>query len=187
MQVIWNSETQEKLYAINEEALYKTIKKKGRSIYRSLAFLEWMSIVVNLAVGIFLIFMLYQDGEDLIQYITPAAYLAYTGFFIYKRLTRQQHQDIEFEPTMIGEIDKALWQADYLINQSLGMITWYLLPIMIVVGLALYLDGANPIWPLFLFCVVAPAAYFGGKWEVRKFHAPRKRELEEIRKTLTSQ
>lgn len=187
MQVIWNSETQEKLYAINEEALYKSIKKKGRSINRSLVFLEWLSILVNLGVGIFLIIMLYQDGEELVQYITPAAYLAYTGFFIYKRLTRQQQQDIQFEQTMIGEIDKALWQADYLIKQSLGMIVWYLLPIMLVAGIALYLDDANPIWPILLFGVVAPAAYFGGKWEVNKFHAPRKRELEEIRKTLTSQ
>ena len=37
MQILWNSQNNEKLYAINEDALYAQIKRKGQSIDRKLS------------------------------------------------------------------------------------------------------------------------------------------------------
>jgi len=44
MQIIWNNQNQEKLYAINEAALHTQIKRKGKSISRNLDIVEMMMI-----------------------------------------------------------------------------------------------------------------------------------------------
>ncbi len=186
MQVIWNSDSQEKLYAINEAALHEAIKRKGRSINHSLIFAESVMILVNLIVGIWLIVDAYLDSGPWFEYIPPALYLSYTLVFVIRRLMRHG-EEVRFEPTIIGEIDKALWQVDYLIKQTEGLIIWYLVPTFLVAAVVVYLSSGNPLLPLFILGIVAPAAYFGGKWEANKFYLPKKRELEAIRETLTTQ
>ncbi len=54
LQVIWNSQNHEKMYAINENVLHTYIKQKGKSINNLLNFFEFMLIGMNLAVGIWL-------------------------------------------------------------------------------------------------------------------------------------
>ena len=77
MQIIWNNQNNEKLYAINENALYSQIKRKGQSIDRKLTIFEEMMIAVNLIVGIVLIVDAIRGNELAVQYILPAMYLVY--------------------------------------------------------------------------------------------------------------
>lgn len=185
MQVIWNSENQEKLYAINEEALFKKIKRKSASVNRSLVFVEFMMIFINLGTGLLLILDTYWENGQSFEYILPVVYLAYTLFFFFRRLTRKQ-ETAQFEPTIVGEIDKALWQINYLIKQSQGMLIWYLLPIVIIAALTIGLNNNNLWQPLALIALVAPVAYYGGRWEINKCYMPKKRELEALRETILS-
>ncbi|MEZ4737361.1 MAG: hypothetical protein R3E79_60565 [Caldilineaceae bacterium] len=55
MKVIWDSQNEEKLYAINEDALYAQIKRKGKAVNRSLQRFEMVMIGVNVLVAIALI------------------------------------------------------------------------------------------------------------------------------------
>ena len=88
-----------------------------------------------------------------------------------------------FDESILGELDKAVWQSDYLIKQSRSMIFWYLLPALLVVNGTMILNG-KPWTALLLTAVTLPVTYFGGRWEVNKFYLPKKRELEMLRETL---
>ena len=52
MKVIWDSQNNEKLYAINESTLFEQIKRKGRSVARMLNFFDVMMFGVNFAVTV---------------------------------------------------------------------------------------------------------------------------------------
>lgn len=184
MQVIWNSDSQEKMYAINEKALYSYIKSKSNSVTHSLSFVEWLMILINLGVGIFLLADARGENAPAYEYVLPIMYLVYSVYSIYRKLARRQEENRQFEATIVGEVDRTLWRMNYLIKQSQGMIVWYLLPIGLVAAVTFYLESSNPLWPLIILLVVAPTAYLVSRWEVNKFYLPKKRELEALRAKL---
>ena len=182
MKLIWDSQNNEPLYAINQEALYRQIQSKSRSITRLLDRKDLKMIVANLLVGILLIVVYWQDNEPGYEYVLPVAYLAFFVYALYRRFARHQ-EIVGFEKTILGELDKAIWQSEYLIKQSRTMVFWYLLPLLVLFGGIQILRGT---WwlALLLIIVLLPLGYFGGQWEVNKHHLPKKRELETLRETL---
>lgn len=184
MQVIWNSETQEKLFAINETAMYEAIKHKSQSIDQSLQKSEWIAVGVNLLVGLMLTIDGLRDGDHTYQYVLPLMYL---GFFIVgllRRKTRQQKQ-MQFDKTMVGEVDKAIWQVDYLIKQARSMMVWYLLPLTVVTVILMVLNS-QVLWAIGMLTVLVPVVYFGLRWEVNRCYTPKKAALESLRETITT-
>ncbi len=182
MQVIWNSQNDEKLYAINEQALHDRIRRKGQSVNRLVGIFEWIMIVANLLVGVVLAVEAFYDQESLLYYVLPALYLAYGVFALVRRLTRRKAGE-RFAPTVLGELDKALWQINFLINQSRTIIVWYLLPIFLVASVYFLLNG-KWLWALVLGLVIFPATFAGSRWEVNRYYVPKKRALESLRETL---
>jgi len=182
MKLIWDSQNNEPLFAIDQEALHRRIRDKEKSVAKTLDFVDVVMIVLNLVVGILLITDTWLESGEPYEYVLPAVYLVFFGYAIYRRLTRRQTV-AAFEETILGRLEKGIWQADYLIHQTSSMFFWYLLPTMVVVNVVLFLNGA--FWmALGLTAVTLPLAYFGGRWEVRKFYLPKKRELESIREIL---
>lgn len=182
MQAIWDSQNEEMLYAINEKALQAQIKRKGRSVEWKVEILEGVMMGVNLLVGVFLAVDAYVGSEPTRSYLLPAAYLFYAIVGLVLRL-RRQREEVHFEPTMVGELDKAIWRIDYVIRQTRMMMVWYLPPLLLLAAIMLGLNG-NAIWIVVLAAVVFPLAYFGGRWEVNKFYLPKKRSLESMREML---
>ena len=183
LQVIWKEQNNEKMFAINETALHATIKRKGKSINRSLEFIEWIMISINLGVGILLFVDTIRDNGADYQYLLSAMYLGYFFYAIFRRLKRRKAQ-IHFKSTVLGELDKALWQVNYVIKQGRSMVLWYVLPLGIVAAASMFLNGKT-VWGLFLL-LLFPASYLGARWEMNKWWHPKKRSLESIRDTLTS-
>jgi Ca2+/Na+ antiporter len=182
MKLIWDSQNNEPLYAINQEALNRKIQHKSRSVTRALDFVDVMMIVVNLIGGIVLIVDTVQENGRPFEYIVAVVYLAFFVYALYRRFARQQEVK-EFDKTILGELNKAIWESDYLIKQSSSMVFWYLVPIMIAANVTVFLN-ANSFWVSVLTIIILPLAYFGGRWEVRKCHLPKKRELESLREIL---
>ncbi|KAA3664421.1 MAG: hypothetical protein DWQ04_05785 [Chloroflexi bacterium] len=182
MQIIWNNQNEEKLYAINEAALHNQIRRKGKSITRKLDFVEMMMIFINLIASIFLGIDAVQDNQPLYAYILPGMYFVYALIGLARRLLRQQ-EEVHFESTLVGELDKALWQINYLIKQSRSMMVWYLLPLMLVAAITILINSGMG-WTIGLIVIIVPLAYFGGNWKVNKFYLPKKRSLESLRETL---
>lgn len=184
MQVLWNSQTQEKLFAINESALHDTIKRKARNADRLLQIVEWIMIGVNLGVGIFLLIDGLRDYDMMIEYLMPVLYLGFFVYVLYRKLARRR-EEAHFEPTMMGDLDKAIWRLDYLINQGRTIVFWYLIPLMLAAFVVMYLNSGQ-FWRWSWMLLLIPAAYFGGNWETRKFYLPKKRELEALREKLNA-
>jgi uncharacterized RDD family membrane protein YckC len=182
MQVLWNSQEQERLFAINERALHATIQRKGRNVDRLLQIVEWLMIAVNLGVGIFLLVDGLRDYDMAIEYLMPVLYLGFFLYILYRRVARRR-EEATFAPTMMGDLDKAIWRLDYLINQGRTIVFWYLVPLMGAAFLVIYLNSGEFLpWAWMLLLI--PAAYFGSSWEARKFYLPKKRELEALREKL---
>lgn len=182
MKLIWDSQTNEPLYAINQEALYRQIQGKEKSIAHWLDSVDVMMIAINLLVGLVLIVDNWLEKGQSYEYMLPAIYLCFFVYAIYRRFARKQ-EVVGFDETVLGKLEKAIWQADYLIKQSHSMVFWYLLPTLLVVDITMFLNG-KPWAALILTAVLLPLTFFAGRWEVRKFYLPKKRELEALRKTL---
>lgn len=182
MMVIWDSKNEEKLYAINENSLYQQIKRKEKSVSRSLQRFEMIMIGVNILVALALITIEFLNGNKLYDYLLPGVYLAYAVLAIVWRQTRRQ-ENLSFEQTMMGILDKAIWQTNYLIKRSRELIRWYLLPLAILIAGKMLYDGQ-------LLSAVAIILLMGGagvlteRWEIKRKHLPQKQSLESLRATL---
>ena len=186
MQVIWNEQNSEKLYAINEAALEKMIDRKKWTVVLMLRVFEFAMIVVNLLVGVWLILDTYfdQDGRWSI-YFLAAMYIGFGLFGTWLRY-RRQRDEVQFDPTLIGEIDKSIWRIDYLMQQGRFTFFWYMLPLSIVFSITMILD--QNYWFALLFpLVLLPATWFGIHWEARKWHVPKKADLEDLRRVILAE
>jgi len=182
MQEIWNSQDDEQLFAVNQEALHQTIRRKSHSAARWLEFLEWLLIGVNLTAAFFLAYHAFQEGGAMFQYAVAAMYTAYGLYALVRRLNRRQ-VEMRFEETVLGELNKALWQVDQLIRWGRSLPLWYLLPLALAGSLTLILNS-TAWWKAALLILVVPAAYIGVRWEINKWHLPKKRALESLREQL---
>jgi hypothetical protein len=181
MQIIWNRQKDARLFAIDEDALYRYIQGKSRSTGRWLRLVEWMMIAVNLIAGILLAADAIRDGGPILLYAIAAMYLAYSVVGVFRRLSRRS-QEVQFEDTMLGELDKGIWRIDYLIRQGHSLILWYLLPLLVVATAVFLLNGKLLLALAML--LLLPLTYFGGRWETERWHRPKKQSLEALRETL---
>lgn len=182
MQVIWNSQEQEKQYVINESVLHKFIQDKSRSVNRLIGKSELFMIGVNLLVGLFLLADTIIDKEAPFQYVLPVVYLLYSVIVGVSRIKRRQAEE-KFEPSIVGELDKAIWQITGFIKQSRSIFVWYLLPLLSLAFVSILLDS-GAVWSLILVVALIPATYFGSRWEVNKYYVPKKQELETLREKI---
>ena len=183
LKTIWDSQNDEELYTINIEALHAQIKHKSKSVNYKLNIVERMMFVGNLIVGIILFVDALQDAEQAYHYILPAMYIFFSIIVVILRRVRRK-EERQFDLTIMGELDKAIWQINYLIKKARSMMVWYLLPLMAVLTATLLLDS-KPLWALGTIAIVAPVSHFGGRWEINKWYLPKKYELESLRKKLS--
>ncbi|MCB0128653.1 MAG: hypothetical protein KDE58_40585 [Caldilineaceae bacterium] len=182
IKVVWDSQNEEKLYALDERALYKQIKRKGKSISRWLQHFEMLMIGVNVVVAVILMAVEFLNGGELYGYLLSGVYLAYAVLATIWRQTRRQ-QDSLFEQTMMGELNKTIWQANYLIERSRGLTWWYLLPLMILIAVQMLYSG-QPLFTLAFILMMGGVSILAARWEIKKKYLPQKQSLESLRATL---
>jgi len=184
IQSLWNSQNDKDHFAINQEALHTTIRQKGKNINRLVQFFEWVMMGINFAVALWLLYAHPITNETGYRLILPIAYLAFAVIALVFRLRRRQEEK-HFPHTILGELDKALSQIDYLIRQGYAVTWWYMMPFVLVIGITAWFN--TKYWPALVFTVLLiPVSYLGVRWEINKFHLPKKRALEAIRDQLTT-
>lgn len=185
LQVIWNNQNNEKMYAINENALNNYIRKKTKSIGGMLNLFEFILIGVNLFVGIWLTIESLDNNPLSNQLILAVFYLTFAVYGLIRRFMRR-NEEKPFAHTIVGELDKAIWRIDYLMQRSRNTIFWYLLPLVLIFAVMSVFDN-RLIWVTGMLLVVTVGTYFADRWEFNKFHLPNKRNLEMLREKLTAQ
>jgi hypothetical protein len=151
-------------------------------VERVLGFAEWGMVMTNLIVAVILTVDAVRDGGPDYQYLIAAVYLAYSLFAVFRRLRRQK-SEVHFAPTIKGELDKAIFQVDYLIRQANSIIYWYILPLTLIVTVSFLLND-KLLWALTLILVLVPVSVVGPRWEINKWYLPKKRDLESLREML---
>ena len=184
MQVIWNEQNSEKLYAIDELALEKMINKKSRSVNFQVQFIELVLILVNLGLGAQSIYDAVWNGAPRFFLFMGIFYLIVAGYGIYLRLNRK-NEEVSFAPSLIGEIDKAIYRNDYLIREGGKLVPWYIAPMMTIISI--YFVYVGQYWWAVASIALLTLVYYGVKWEMRKFHQPRRESLESIREAFLAE
>lgn len=184
MQALWKSQNDEKLFAVNEAVLYVALQRKSKVINNLVGLLEGVMIVLNLMVGIALIVDVLRENGEAYRFIVPIVYLLSCLYALSHRIKRRVGE-IHFEPTLLGELDKAIWRVDYLIQQGRSITFYYMVPLTLTV-LITSLLGQKLLWAAGLMLIMVPFSYFGTRWEINKWYVPRKRALESLRETLTT-
>jgi hypothetical protein len=187
MQAIWNGQNGEKFFAIDETALHAYIQRKRRAISNLVEVFEWTMIAFNLIVGMALVTNLLRDNKPGAPFILPVVffYFAYSAYALVQRL-RRRAAETRFTPTLLGELDKAIWQIDYLIRQGRSMTIRYVLPLVLVVSITVFYSQ-RPLWVLVMTLMLIPLSYFAPRWEINKWYLPKKRDLESLREKLLLQ
>lgn len=200
MKIIWDAQNDQPLYAIDQQALHASVKRRGVCIEKSLGVFEFVMIGVLLSVGLILAGKRIFSGEELqtYQYIASAlmvvAAICPAAYLLFRRRQRKK-QEQQYEPTLLGDLNKSLSQVNSQISRMNTFHFWYVAPMALIVWLnfvarglsfAEYFDSRRLwAWPLFLAGLVL---CYGAIWlEMRIAHRPRKRDLESLREKLLNE
>ena len=184
MKVIWDSQNDEPLYAINQEGLRRTIRQKARNFKRYVLLFEViMTSVALLMAGMYIKDPLLQ-GEH--PHRLASGFMLF-GAFVYFSLSifRRMRREQSFDSSLFGDLEKAIWQVDYHISRTIGLRLGFIIPMMLAFVLdAVFLYTARPIWMYVCAFSVMGAAYWAIDREVRCMYHPQKRKLEALREKL---
>ena len=185
MKKIWDSQNNEHIYAIDEQALHRRVIKKNIHIKRMANCSEWGLLIIMLSVALFMIIEGFLDNQ-LYQLPQGAVILVVVGY-IYRDRVRRLKREGQSDASLLGDLEQALRVIDYQIKRQRTFLWWFLLPTFgaILISLPYTYDG-KPwwLWPLMM------GAFAFSWWLVRKeLHCkilPKKEELESLRNILVS-
>jgi len=211
MKMIWDSQNQEPLYAMNEGALRAIVQRKNQESERCLS----RCFATEIAIGtICSALMLLCAGAllvsgpgllaalprmkavasvwDVLALVAAGGIWFYYSAYMYLARKRQQRRVETFDSSLRGNLERALSQTDFQIALARDIVWWGLVPVWLAGALwvvtLLHLKAAPPTWAY----VVMAALLIGslGAVVVRKQRSitnrfePRKRELESLRAKL---
>ena len=183
MKKIWDSQSHDRLYAINEQALHNRVLSKKRSALRIVNTSEVLIIITYLVTGSFVMSTTLTGGLNislLVLSFWMIAIASYMGIFRIKRMRTNN----QFDRTMLGDLSHALSAATYQVKLS-RLLRWNILPMAVLILLAFW-EGNKSLWiALGTLAFVALAFYFSG-WE-HSFYERRKKELESLHEKLESE
>ena len=182
IQKVWNEQKGENMYVINESTLHKTVVRKKNAAGRRINRVETMLTIINSTVLIVLIMFIISRPRA--WTIMNAAIVATSVIYIrYFRLRRKQRENT-FDRNILGELDHAISNTDYIIRFNYLVMVGYLVPMAVVTISSLIATGASPgKWLIITgMCLLAIVVV---RWEQRICNIPRKNQLLELRKLLT--
>lgn len=185
IQRIWHTQEEAPMYAINQETLFKQLRKKSRSTESALNFFE-AAIIVS---SIFSIIMLYINWADnnvpWTYYLIPGMLLVISAYIALLRYRRKRNAH-RYGQSLMDELEKAIAHNQFLLERARTMIWWYILPVFGGFMIYFYVEQGPYWWQSILSMIgVGILAIWGARWEIRKWHEPRQRDLEALRKLLT--
>lgn len=184
MQRIWNKQDDEPLYAINEAALFKRVQKKSRSTEFGLNMMEW-GVVLSSFFSIFVLYINWADDNvPWAYYLIPAMLLVISAYVYGLRRFRQRGAQ-RFPTGLLGELEKAIAHNNFLIERMHTMTWWYSIPVFGGFAIYFYIEQ-GPYWlpSVILMPIIGALSFFAIRWEIRKFHEPKQRDLKALQQML---
>lgn len=181
MQKFWNEQKGETMYAINEPALHSSVTDKKDAASRRINRVEIMMSLINSIVGTFL-FVLAVIRPHMLNFINAGLMVATIVYIQYFRWKRKKAENT-FDRSMLGELDHAISNVNFMIRFNYLMLVGYLLPLAVVSISALIVAGAT----LDKWLIITGAfllSFFILRWEQRAYNVPGKKQLLALKKKL---
>ena len=181
---VWNTQSNEFLWAIDEKALHNRILSKKKQAYHITNTSELLLIIVNMAAGYFIFQVnLFGHKDNVFMYLLATWLLGISWYLLFSRLRRLK-KDKQFDRSMQGDLNYALSVATYQVRLSL-IGRWGLLPVGVLTLLALWQSGKS-IWIIGALLIFFALTTFASKWE-HSIYKKKKRELEILKTKLESE
>src|SRR5258705_6268685 len=118
MKKIWDSQNNEPLYAINENALHTRILSKKRQARHITNISELLCIIAYFFSGCFILGMnFFRQDANIFMYILSAWMLISAGYVLVRRI-RRINGDHRFDRSVRGDLAHAISVATYQVNSS---------------------------------------------------------------------
>lgn len=182
MKKIWDEQSKEHVYAIDEKRLHQNIEEKKHASSTLVSKIEIMSITVNVLSGGFLIGLTVLGSHANVFTASMAFLMLAAAVYVYFRRRQRLKNENRFDRTMLGDLDHAISNATYQAQLSYSMLIN-----AVIIGTLLFLNAvAENKSPgvLFLIIVLFAITMYLSRWEHRSWHVARKKRLEAMRAKL---
>jgi hypothetical protein len=210
LKMIWDSQNEEPLYAMNEAALHGVVRRRNEETNRCISRCYLVEIATGAACGALMLvcagvlvfgspawlatfswIRVAVSRWDSLGLLVAGGVWFYYCAYMYLARKRQLQREELFAATLRGDIDRALAQTEFQVATARSIVWWGLIPVWVATALwvliLLHLS-AKPGWTYLLMGVImlgALAFVVSGKQRaITNRYQPRRRELEALRLKL---
>jgi hypothetical protein len=212
MKVLWDSQNNEPLYAVNQSDLHAMLLRKSRKFKRAIFWRDLWEISIGIVAGVgFLVFVgLLTTGQperlaawfnvevpptswDLVALLIAAVLWFHYALYRQVGRKRQERRERQFTPSLRGDLEREIARTEYQIRMAQNVLWWGLLPLW--AATFLFLNVASRLLDVSAWVVLGVAALFLGgvaldlrckQRPIKRDLLPRKRELEALREKLSA-
>ena len=189
MQVIWDSQREQKLYALDVDAMHRKVKRKARTVERSISFSEIGIIVICAFVSLMSLREPVLEETGYHRIFGSVVMLCVAGWMLMKRLARLKLRS-QFDFTLTGDLDRAIAESKAHLLLARNFHLWFVLPAVSIV-LVNTIAKSEPLLEVF----VSTLGVFLGlalaigvvHLSIRCAHNPEQRDLQALRDALTKE
>ena len=173
LQKIWDSQSNQTLYAINEQAMEQYIQSKMKQTNRITQLSELLTIVVNAGAGVLILLLnLFKKPASIYLYLM-AGWMLVTAVYVLVSRIRRLKGNRQFDRSMQGDLRYAIGVATYQVRFS-QLLRWNQVPIGLFCLLGIWESG-KPLWAVGILLVFLSLTWIASGWEhgvyQRKKHA----------------
>jgi hypothetical protein len=210
LKMIWDSQNQEPLYAMNEAALHGIVRRKNEEWNRCLSCCFTTEITIGLICGALMFvcagMAIFGDAAwlaalpwikvapsrwDVFALLAAGGIWFYYSAYMFLARKRQQRRVELFDSTLRGDLDRALAETDFRIAHARSIVWSGLVPVWVATSLWLavfYRLLAMPAWSYVFIGATMLGSFVvvvsGKQKSITNRFEPRKRELESLRTKL---
>jgi hypothetical protein len=211
LKVIWDSQNQEPLYAMNEAALQAIIQRKNQESDRCLSRCFATEITIGVVCGALMFVCaggLLFDGSallaalprmkaaasawDILAFVVAGGIWFYYSAYMFLARKRQQRRVETLDSSLRGDLERALSQTEFQIALARNIVWWGLVPVWVAGALwattLLHLKAAPAAWAyVFMAALIIGSlvvVVVGKQRSIANKFEPRRRELESLRAKL---
>ena len=182
MKKIWDAQSNQALYAIDEEALHKRVLKKKERAAKIASRSELIMIrALLISFSIIMGASIFKSKYDLVPLVLAAVMLV-MAFLIFMRRRKRLAWQNTFDQSILGDMEEAIANAEYQVRFS-HMGKWIYV-VVAVLSVAALVDTIEEWWKGALVSLFFIVGFFAAKWEHQTFYVSQKRNLEAMRDKL---
>lgn len=138
---IWDTQNKKPIYIINEEALFRSIRKSKRKASLTSEINEFGLLIIAVAcIG----FVFYKHGLDaaIYPYLVSIGLFLSGSYVLFGRFRRKKKEK-KFGRSVLDDLDHAIANTEFELRRARTFAWWYIAPLIVPVYLNLYMKDAS--------------------------------------------